>query len=283
MTMNQPVHAQPARNIKIKLLAPKPPSKARQPATATKPSHREASVGELPVLTGVTVPVKRKKPVDSEADTDHSDTQQPDQDGKAIKKKKLSKKISDSKKKSRTDDHDTEDTQDVQPLVQKKRGRPRKPIEEKPKAGLQPFNASMFVSVENPPQLIRGKTHRTDKLAAQEPRIEGPFTLIRSMKWAEFLHEIAQWVGVDQENLRLNGLSWGFQKQKAHLPLTNEEAFKTMREQVKSKNSSATVIFVYHPLCKQPQSRGQHAIGDLAPIVNRADAEDESRWGKMVR
>ena len=56
-----------------------------------------------------------------------------------------------------------------------------------------------------------------------------------------------------------------------------------MREQVKSKNSSATVIFVYHPLCKQPQSQGQHAIGDLALIVNRADAEDESRWGKMVR
>ena len=191
MTMNQPVHAQPARNIKIKLLAPKPPSKARQPATATKPSHGEASVGELPVLTGVTVPVKRKKPVDSEADTDHSDTQQPDQDGKAIKKKKLSKKISDSKKKSRTDDHDTEDTQDVQPLVQKKRGRTQKPIKEKLKAGLQPFNASVFVSVKNPPQLIRGKTHRTDKLAAQEPCIKGPFTLIRSMKWAEFLYEIA--------------------------------------------------------------------------------------------
>lgn len=81
--------------------------------------------------------------------------------------------------------------QDVQPLVQKKRGRTQKPIKEKLKAGLQPFNASVFVSVKNPPQLIRGKIHRTDKLAAQEPRIKGPFTLIRSMKWAEFLHEIA--------------------------------------------------------------------------------------------
>ena len=279
MTTNQLVHAQPARNIKITLLAPKPPSKDCQPVAAAKPSsshRREVSVGgkKLPALTGV--PVKRKKPVNSEAEIDHSDT---DQEGKvtvATKKKKR------SKKKARTDDSEEKDTQleEVQPLVQKKRGRPRKPIEDKPMAGLQPFNASVFVSVENPPQLVRGKTHKSDRLAAQDPRVEGPFTLIRSMKWTEFLHEVAQWVGVDQENLRVNGLSWGFQKQKARLPLTNEEAFKTMREQVKSKISSATVIFVYHPICKQPQSRGQQDTGDQA-IVNRT--EDGSRWGKMVR
>jgi hypothetical protein len=60
-----------------------------------------------------------------------------------------------------------------------------------------PFNASVFVSIEQPPQLVRGKTHRTDKHVAQEPRVAGPFTLIRLMKWAEFLDEVAECVGVD--------------------------------------------------------------------------------------
>ena len=42
------------------------------------------------------------------------------------------------------------------------------------------------------------------------------------MKWAEFLDEVAKCVGVDKENLQVN---WAFQKQKAQLPLTNEQVF----------------------------------------------------------
>ena len=45
------------------------------------------------------------------------------------------------------------------------------------------------------------------------------------MKWAEFLDEVAECVDVGKENLQANGLSWAFQKQKAQLPLTNEQAF----------------------------------------------------------
>ena len=72
---------------------------------------------------------------------------------------------------------------------------------------------------------MRGKTHRSDKHVAQEPRVAGPFTLVRLMKWAEFLDEITECVSVDKENLQVNGVSWAFQKQKAQLPLTNEQAF----------------------------------------------------------
>jgi hypothetical protein len=37
--------------------------------------------------------------------------------------------------------------------------------------GSPPFNASVFVSVEQPPQLVRGRTHRTDKHVVQERRV----------------------------------------------------------------------------------------------------------------
>lgn len=73
------------------------------------------------------------------------------------------------------------------------------------------------------------------------------------MKWAGFLDEVAECVGVEKENLQVNSLSWGFQKQKSQLPLTSEQAFKTLREQIKMKNGAATVIFVYHPICKTLQ------------------------------
>ena len=174
--------------------------------------------------------------------------------------------------------------------VKRKRGRPPKSAEEKAAvpvvaSGSPPFNASVFVSVEQPPQLVRGKTHRSDKHVAQEPRVAGPFTLVRLMKWAEFLDEIAECVGVDKENLQVNGLSWGFQKQKAQLPLMSEEAFKTLREQVKMKNGAATVIFVYHPICKKQQGQaGQAGHRQGHDNVNDQAVVDggESLWGKKV-
>ncbi|KAF8798253.1 hypothetical protein BYT27DRAFT_7264846 [Phlegmacium glaucopus] len=287
---NQPAQAQPAGKFKIKLLAPKPPSKAgtaSQQVVPTKPSKSPSHQGHwnmladsktLPVLTGA--PVKAKKH-QLKADTENSDTHKEEM---CIKKKKH------PKKKARLDNTDSESepqgegatvtaTNNIeQPPSTKKHGRPRKTVEEKvskPVAG-SAFNASVFVSVENPPQLMHGKTHKTDKHVAQEPRVEGPFTLIRSMKWADFLDEIAGWVGVDKENLRINGLSWGFQKQKAHLPLTNEQAFKMLREQVKAKNSSATVIFIYHLICKHPKNQ------DAADPTIVNNTEEETRWGKKL-
>jgi hypothetical protein len=253
-----------------------------QPAAAEKPSRRgppNVSVDskELPVPADALVKSKKRR-ADSEAETEHSETSMEE---KATKTKKR------SKKKARADEaeqkvvsENVELAQPPAPKTPKKRGRPRKLIDEKASrpVGSQPFNTSVFVSIENPPQLMRGRTHKTDKHIAQEPRVEGPFTLIRSMKWAGFLDEVAGWVGVDKENLRINGLSWGFQKQKARLPLTSEQAFNTLREQVKVKNGSATVIFVYHPICKQPQSRGHDGMGQAIQF----DGADESRWGRKV-
>jgi hypothetical protein len=237
-------------------------------------------------LSALDTPAKRKKSEDSDTDDDREATSHGGEIKKPPKKKK--------KKARRANTGETgqpASTKNLEPVPKKrKHGRPPKSAEEKAArhaasaSGSPPFNASVFISVEQPPQLVHGKTHRSDKHVAQDPLVAGPFTLLRMMKWAEFLDEVAECVRVDKENLQVNGLSWGFQKQKAQLPLTSEQAFKTLREQVKMKNGAATVIFVYHPICKRPQGqdpRGQEPqdnVNDRAVVV-----ENESHWEKKVR
>ena len=50
---------------------------------------------------------------------------------------------------------------------------------------------------------------------------------------------------------------------------------------MKAKNGSAMVIFIYHPICKQLQSRAQHDGADQATVVDHR--EDEMNWGQKVR
>ena len=197
------------RKVTLHLPTQRPPSKAGadraagQPVEGVKPSQQgrhDTSGHSKKLPTTANVPVKHKKrQADSEVETSDSDTDQ----GKKTPKKKR------SKKKARGDEAEQHEDEHPEPPAKRKRGRPRKLVEEKAVAvsGSQPFNTSVFVSVDNPPQLIHGKTHKTDKHVAQEPRVEGPFTLIRSMKWSDFLEEVAVWVGVDKENLRVNGLN----------------------------------------------------------------------------
>lgn len=135
--------------------------------------------------------------------------------------------------------------------------------------------------------MVRGRTHRSDKLVPKKPRVEGPFTLTKSMKWTQFLDEIAECMEIDKENIRLDGMTWAFQKQKEPLPLSTEQGFNTMREQVKAKAQSATVIFVYHPISKKKTGhRARSGLGDdededdAVGVMNRG--EDDSRWGKKL-
>ena len=181
----------------------------------------------------------------------------------------------------------------------KKRGRPPK-SKDGSTTKVTPshsFDASVYVSIEQPPEMVRGKTHRSDKLVPKKPNLAGPFTLIKSMQWMQFLDEVAECMGIDKENMRLDGMTWAFQRQKEPLPLSTEQGFKTMREQVTAKGQSATVVFVYHPIItknlKKAGHRGHGALRhgededkDNTGTVGDSDMnhrETDSRWGKKVR
>lgn len=102
--------------------------------------------------------------------------------------------------------HSGDELPSVVSVPLKRRGRPSKPKDTSDsKASIRSFFASVFVSIENAPQLKHGKTSRTDKLVPQKPRIEGPFSFTSSMTWMTFLHEISEAAGIGQENLRLEG------------------------------------------------------------------------------
>ena len=56
-------------------------------------------------------------------------------------------------------------------------------------------------------------------------------------------------------------MTWAFQRQKEPLPLSIEQGFKTMQEQVKAKGQSAMVVFVYHPIPKNRTDHQGHCLG----------------------
>lgn len=87
--------------------------------------------------------------------------------------------------------------------------------------------------------------------------------LTKSMQWTQFLDEVAECMDIDKENIHLDGMMWAFQKQKEPLPLSTEQGFKTMREQVRAKGQSATVVFVYRPISKKKAGcQGRSGLGE---------------------
>ena len=196
--------------------------------------------------------VKRKKGTDKDEATEDENEEARQARKKRKKEKKKARRLAEAAEAA-------EQVKEIEPPAPKKRGRPPKPkdgssINVKPSHS---FDASVFVSVEQPPEMVRGKTHRSDKLVPKKPHIEGPFTLTKSMRWTQFLDEVAECMDIDKENIRLDGMTWAFQKQKEPLPLSNEQGFKTMCEQVGAKGLSATVVFVYHPISKRKAGRAQ--------------------------
>jgi hypothetical protein len=226
--------------------------------------------------------------------------------GEKVKKRKKGSNMTDSedsdesdfrrawkKYKAKKKAHHEAEAAEAAEQAPKKRGRPPKPKDDSDTkiTSSHSFDASVFVSIEQPPEMVRGKTHRTDKLVPKKPRIEGPFTLTKSMRWTQFLDEVAECMDIDKENMHLDRMTWAFQKQKEPLPLSTEQGFKTMQEQVSAKGQAATVVFVYHPISKkagrQLKAHGsqgkdddqENKVGDM----NRGLGEDDSRWGKKVR
>jgi len=168
-------------------------------------------------------------------------------------------------------------------LPKRPRGRPRKIRDDTEAKRL--LTALVFVQVAVPPILQRGRTHKGDKMVAQKPQTKGPFTLTHSLKWPNFLTNVAEVTGIDKENIHVDGMSWGFQKQKDSLPLTNKDAFKAMRRMIKERKSdNTTIIMVNHSIPRNAKGSITTSTGDgdgFRFLQNRME-DDNSRWGQKV-
>lgn len=152
------------------------------------------------------------------------------------------------------------------PVAQpKKRGRPRKIVDDVPVAP-KVWSVSVFVEIASPPKLQTGKTPRGDKFVNMPATMGGPFIFMRKMGWEKFLEEVAEIVDIDVENLGLEGMTWGFQEKKAKLPLTNEHGFEALRNQIKNHcDLSSVIVIVYHPIPRVRQPRATLREGRRAP------------------
>ena len=172
------------------------------------------------------------------------------------------------------------------PVAQpKKRGRPRKIVDDTPVAP-KVWSVSVFVEIASAPKLQTGKTPRGDKFVNMPATMGGPFVFMRKMGWDKFMEEVAEIVDVDIENLGLDGMTWGFQEKKAKLPLTNEHGFQTMWNQIKNHHDlSSVIIIVYHPIPCVKQSRATLREGRRAPqtVTDGGRVEDvPTRWEAKV-
>lgn len=122
----------------------------------------------------------------------------------------------------------------------------------RPPAKKLPFAVPVFVLVTVPPKVVPGKTHNGDKTVKQDPVTTGPFTLMRKLRWMDFVQLVAETIDVQMENVSLNALTWHFQNKPSQaLPLKSEDSFDIMRKRVKSlKDPSSQIIFVNHPIIK---------------------------------
>ena len=96
------------------------------------------------------------------------------------------------------------------------------------------------------------------------------------MTWDEFLEDVSVTAWVEQENLMLDGMTWGFLK-KGKLPLGNEVGYHAMIQQIKTqKDLDALIVVVALPLPKMPLLKHQME----ADIVEQQ--VDNTLWGQKV-
>ena len=155
-------------------------------------------------------------------------------------------------------DHDVESkakkSKREETVPNRPRGRPKKNPEVTSKAEKdreKEFSVVVYVEVAVPPKLHAGKTHKGDKMVPQAPTRCGPFSMFRRTKWSNFLENIAAVTDIDKENLLLPGMTWRMQgkKEQDGLPLQSKDAFKAMRNILKSKaRKEQPVLLVHHPL-----------------------------------
>ncbi|KAG6894622.1 hypothetical protein C0992_005365 [Termitomyces sp. T32_za158] len=135
-----------------------------------------------------------------------------------------------------------------------------------------------------PPKLVRGRTHKGDKLEPQKPKQYGPFTLTANMSWTRFLTEVSATVDIELENLDLTEMTWCFQK-KAQLMLTSVGGYKAMIQQILAlKDPSAAIIIVSLPAPKRAHAKGgqkyQQESDEDFEELNQLD--EDTKWGKKL-
>jgi hypothetical protein len=117
-------------------------------------------------------------------------------------------------------------------------------------------------------KLFKFTEKQQNKTGSQKPRVEGSFTLTK--------YNVSV---LRRKNLRVSSLTWGFQKQKDVLPLTNEKGFRAMREQIQGKNGSGTIVFVYHPIISRTPTQAYQVKDDEE---KKDVSTSETHWGKKV-
>jgi len=92
-------------------------------------------------------------------------------------------------------------------------------------------------------------------------------------------------LGIGQENLQVEGMSWSFQGKATELPLTSEPGFCTLREQVKAlREPSACIVIVHHPkpFTRKPRYAGSDPEEDEENPELKHPETENTRWGKKV-
>ena len=83
-----------------------------------------------------------------------------------------------------------------------------------------------------------------------------------------------------QENLTVDGMTWGFQK-KGKLLLNNEVGYHAIIQQIKAqKDLSVLIVIVALPLPRMPQTK--HQMEEVVPAVECHGQDDETLWGQKV-
>ena len=171
------------------------PKASKKKRKKRKKSHQSDTVSE----DSDTEPKKKKKKVKAHRSSIGSDSEL--DAGELPKAKKTSRqpeKVS------------TEADTEISVAQPKKRGCPRKIVDDTPVAP-KVWSMSMFVEIASPQKLHTGKTPRGDKFVNMPATMGGPFVFMRKMGWYKFLEEVAEIVDVNIEYLGLDGMTWGFQ------------------------------------------------------------------------
>ncbi|KAH7903598.1 hypothetical protein BJ138DRAFT_1120224 [Hygrophoropsis aurantiaca] len=181
--------------------------------------------------------------------------------------------------------------------AKKRRGRPPKPkhapeapIEaKKPSPSEMNFCVSVFVTVELPPRVIKGKTSRGDKIEKREKRPMGPTLFTHETKtWEDFLVLIAEVVKTTPDCLAVNSMGWYWngKPKKTMLSLSNSAGLQTMVKQIlASKTGDAGIIFVTmaKPWQKPKQESLPWVDGDADDSNKESESDKENEVEPLTR
>lgn len=93
------------------------------------------------------------------------------------------------------------------------------------------FAVPTYREIILPPIMVYGRLARGNKFKLQDPELVGPFHIMPSLSWLEFLDVLADTAEVAKGSISMGGegLKWKFQGKSAKLPLKDEKGFLTLK------------------------------------------------------